>query len=752
MLAKLQAHLNSKNALVGPLSPIIDRIVESIPYQNVPKRMKQTIAVSEIMLLASQFRRNIHHWDGGEVTINSVAFIITGSGQNKDSSVNAARKCFTPAYDMINHKRTITAKARAKAQASEAGDDTPYEWSVYKKYYRAPNPLFVAPSTPEGFIQHLNDLDADGIGSGFLYSGEFGAELATNPLMVENIKVLAELYDLGNKEVKALKSRENQSKEIKGLPVSALLIGSPGNILYDENVKRKFKVEFSTKLARRSFFCFLPDQLPEADFRDISSLIASELLIENEAIAARMQISDGIKRVTEHNLSQGNSLLEVEPSVREMFIVYKRYNTEIAETIPKVYPISVLVRKHLQWKALKLAGAIAIFENSSLITEAHYIQAMRFCELLDKDMRLFEAELVKEQYEIFSDYMKSISIDGKSSIGLHELRKLGFIPSAGVPNQKMKDLIYLAASYDKDGVYSVANGSEIHYETPVHTDTVGLSYMPIDNTHLIALVEAKADKAEISAAKQTIAKNATNGYSYGATTFPELAELLNNDFAYSPFEFKNGIRSKETLVSKTKLLVLDIDDSDITAEECHYILQDLNHHIALSSDSTNNFKFRVILELDAEVDLNPIEWKYFYQSIANDLAIKVDPLPQSQIFYAYANRDVLSVTDKEKVEVRDHIMLAKDKASEKAPIAEKKLTTAQKEALLDNELDTFFYAFEAETGGGSRALLKAAYHAKDLGMSKEDIIELVYRINDYWVIPMENDRLQGTLINQIKRW
>lgn len=171
MLAKLQEHLNSKNALVGPLSPIIDRIVESIPYQNVPKRMKQTIAVSEIMLLASQFRRNIHHWDGGEVPINSVSFIITGSGQNKDSSVNAARKCFTPAYDMINHKRTIAAKTRAKTQASEAGDDTPYEWSVYKKYYRAPNPLFVAPSTPEGFIQHLNDLDADGIGSGFLYSG-----------------------------------------------------------------------------------------------------------------------------------------------------------------------------------------------------------------------------------------------------------------------------------------------------------------------------------------------------------------------------------------------------------------------------------------------------------------------------------------------------------------------------------------------------------------------------------------------------
>ena len=65
------------------------------------------------------------------------------------------------------------------------------------------------------------------------------------------------MYDEGSKEVKVLKARENQSKEVKNLPVSALFIGSQDNLLYDETIKHKFKTEFTSKLARRSFFIFV---------------------------------------------------------------------------------------------------------------------------------------------------------------------------------------------------------------------------------------------------------------------------------------------------------------------------------------------------------------------------------------------------------------------------------------------------------------------------------------------------------------
>jgi hypothetical protein len=71
--------------------------------------------------------------------------------------------------------------------------------------------------------------------------------------MLENIKILSEIYDTGDKEVKYTKGIEHRSKAINGQPVSALFVGSPGHILYDEATKKKFHIAFMSKLARRAW-------------------------------------------------------------------------------------------------------------------------------------------------------------------------------------------------------------------------------------------------------------------------------------------------------------------------------------------------------------------------------------------------------------------------------------------------------------------------------------------------------------------
>ena len=85
--------------------------------------------------------------------------------------MNAVRKCFKTSYSIIEQKRKDEAKRKAIHKAQSEGLESPAEWSTYKKFYIEPNPLFVSPSTAEGFIQHLNDLDEAGIGAGYIYSG-----------------------------------------------------------------------------------------------------------------------------------------------------------------------------------------------------------------------------------------------------------------------------------------------------------------------------------------------------------------------------------------------------------------------------------------------------------------------------------------------------------------------------------------------------------------------------------------------------
>ena len=732
-LELLEEELKKRGVFNTPLPKFINELADSIPNKLDPK-MKLTIAVSEIILFASQFRRNIKHWNNSLIPINAITFCISGSGTGKDSSINAMRKNFLGGYEVINHLRVEKAKETAKSIARSKGLAMPDSPDVYEKFYDKPMPLFVAPSTNEGFIQYLNELDRSGIGAGFILSGEFGAELLTSSTIIANLQLLAELYDEGKKEVKVLKDKDRQSEEIKNLPVSALFMGSPENILFDETVKKKFKTEFTTKLARRSFFNFNFFEVEEPTYSNINELLKEEMRIEDRARELNEKYSNEFKLLAIDQISRCGVPLEIDSKTRELITLYKKYNQQKASKVNKQYPITQLVIMHLYWKALKLAGALAIIKNKSSISEIEYKEAITFTELLNEDMKNFEIELVKDPYELFVGFCQTILQDNKCFVDTHSLRKMGYISTTSNTTSKLKDLANLASSYDPSGVYKVTD-TGIEYTKLVKTTGNGVSYLEVSGSK---------DDRKLACSK--------NG-SYASVEFKNLAGMLAKDFAYSPFKFRDGIRSKSNIEGGIKWIALDIDDSIYTDEQMHEILQDYNHHIARTSDPNNPFKFRVLLELDSIVDLGDREYKNFIKSISNYLDLKTDILPKSQIYFSYSGRNVLSVTDKYPLETKDHIMNAYNTTTLSNPTEYiDNLSDKQKKALLSDPLTTFNYAFEAPEGKGSVSLYRAAKHAKDLGMGKEEVIELIQEINSYWTRPMDQTRLNNTLIKQIQDW
>lgn len=751
MLELMKKELESYGAFSKKLPTVVNLVVDAIPSKTIPLRMKRVIAISELTVFASQFRRNIWHWEGFELTINSNSMIIGGSGLGKDSGVKAARRCFSTGYSKIEQKRLDLAKNAAIQAASDAGETPPYEAENYMKYYEAPPPVLIAPTTPEGLIQHLNDIGDLPLGAGSMYAGELGDELASNGNMEGIIKVIAETYDTGDKEVVYTKGKDYRSKEIKSMAFSSLLVGSPTYLLYDAAVRKKFLIAFGSKLARRVNFAYIHETIPEPSFKSVKELTAYKKAIKAKALTFREKMANGVSILTDYHLAKNNEHIQIDEEVEDLFETYFRYNYEMAKKVDAKYPLSKLVREHLQWKALKLAGTFAIFNMHDSIQVEDYIAAINFCETLNEDMANFEAQLVKEPYELFADYMRTTATTGEFELTVHELKKLAYITGTGNPLAKMKELVYLASSYDKSGVYKYSEHG-ISYEAIQPVDTMQVSYKKIDNSAIFDAIERGADYDEISNEKAKVARTATDGFKSAELEFKTLAGMLEKDHAYSPFVFKDGVRGRDNIISGTKFVVLDIDDSKITAKEAHYILQDINHHIALSSDKNNEFKFRVLVELDSIVEENTQVWRHFYKSVSDSLALNVDPLPQSQVFFSYGGegREVLSVTDKSPLEVRDHLMIAHDKTNSKA-ISEKPLTTPQKQALINDELTTFDFAFEC-TQNGSLNLITAAHKARYLGMDKEDIISLMFRINDYWDSPMPEDRIQHTIVSQIERW
>lgn len=744
MLDILRKRLEESSAFAPPKHNFVDAMVRAVPFNTVPLKMKVLFALSHLSNYASQFRRNIELWDGTPVPTNNISFVIADSGANKDSSNSKIKKCFSEGYETIRKVVEQQLREDAIEAAGAAGEDTPTEFAVYKRYLKPNPPVFMSISTGPGLVQHINDIGALPLGAGLQYSGELSDELAHNPNTMDNIKILSECYDLGNKEVTYTKAIEFRSKEIEGQPVSALFVGSPGHILYDETTKKKFHVAFMSKLARRCWFCYTPERMYEPDFTSehdpIKAMQEHEYQIEAEAAQAIAALRDEVNNLTEYNLSNLNNPVKTTPEVFELFNIYKRYNREVVDHSNNQESVYALVRAHLQWKALKLAGALAIIEQSDVITERHYITAVQYCELYDQDISLFEKDINKASHERLSDYLrKLVNEAGRSFISVHDIKKLGF--STAISYTKLHEMASLCAGYDAKGIYTVAeNNSGINFESLRVTDVLGCSYKKIDVSRLEkAMAKPDPDPTEIKKAKEAIGWTANNGYKHIEATFADLVEMLHQNLAYTPFEFKDGVRSRDNVIGGTKWVVFDIDKTTLSYEDAHFILDGVNHHIALTSDANNVYKYRVLVELDAYLELSAIAWKHFCTELSYDLGLTADILPQSQIFYAYENRPVLSVIDGIPVSTRDYVIRAKEKEMDQA-VKEKPPTTSQMKQLLDNPMGTFWYAFECEKGTRSVTLYRAVRHALDLGADIDYILDLLDQINTYLTNPMEEER------------
>ena len=66
-------------------------------------------------------------------------------------------------------------------------------------------------------------------------------------------------------------------------------------------------------------------------------------------------------------------------------------------------------------------------------------------------------------------------------------------------------------------------------------------------------------------------------------------------------------------------------------------------------------------------------------------------------------------------------------------------------------LTTFDKAYNARDGEGRRKLIWAARYARELGATKEYVLELIQKITSYWVGGFPEHDLE-VMLNQISRW
>ena len=694
-------------------------IIEKSITGNVYEKMKTAIALSETVTFATMMRAKIRLPDSTLVPVNGISFIIAESGASKDRSLNQARKCFSDIYSKMHTYLEKQAIKTAEKEALKNGKEKE-DWN---EFYVPPRPLFGgAKPTISGIIAHLNAMQDQRVGGGHIYSGEFGAELSNGNTMLELLQFAAEIYDLGNIKADWRKTVEAQGKEIKSMNFSSIFITSPGHIIYDQTIKKKFVMEFTTKLARRSFFNFNHEDIQIYE-ETIDELLARERRELEESITAVDTMKERLKDIKPEVFN----VLSLEDGLWDIYGVVKRMYEEISNSVDPELESYRLSLAHTQWRALKLAGALCQVDNRREVTKKDFAEALYYMNLFENDIKEFNIELNKESYELLDDYVNSIYQDHPIELTAHKLSKMGYINGVSGVKTKLRDLVDMANDIT-EGIYSV-DGTKITYERLKTKEFIGASYMACTGT------------------KEERAKKCSTGFMYKETGFDRIANLLSKDTVFCPFNFKDGERSNSNIIGGTKWVCLDVDHSDITDEEAHDMLGDYKHHIARTSNNSDPFKFRIALELDKYVEIESKKWKKFLESISNYIGINVDLLPQGQIYFGYEGRRVLSNLHGEPLPAKEHIIYA-NKEDEKKSVPSAK----ECKEMLSNPMQTFWYAYDAEKGGRSLALIRAAKHAKDLFANKDQVIELMNDINNYWVEPLEDERFERTVITQIERW
>jgi len=434
------------------------KAAEVIPG-NIPLKMKILMTATELTVFASHLRKPIL-WHGANIPVNIISFLVGGSGAGKGLSVKSVAGLVEEGYQKINTYRT----KHAKAQAVMAAEDDGKSPTAWRKYYSPPRDLKAAISTLPGTMKHLAALESGILGAGYMYVDEVGSELVSNADLSENIVALAVGYDSGEIPAKIVKDDANQVPAIHNLPYSALMFGSPANIIFDEKVKKKFKDEFSTKLSRRTSFSFVKEDPKRLHFSSNEESRAHARAERNKTQEAKKNWVPWFSHLVD---TTTHKPLTVTEEVEDLFSDYQNYNEWLSDTYIKQYPMSILHRQHLQWKSLKIAGALAILENSEEVTAKHFVEAVRFSEMYAGDMLEFEKELEKEPYELFADYMQATATNGYLSISAHKLRKMGFVRGTGATPGKLLELIELARSYDNTNTYQYADGYIHFYEEAI---------------------------------------------------------------------------------------------------------------------------------------------------------------------------------------------------------------------------------------------------------------------------------------------
>lgn len=226
--------------------------------------------------------------------------------------------------------------------------------------------------------------------------------------------------------------------------------------------------------------------------------------------------------------------------------------------------------------------------------------------------------------------------------------------------------------------------------------------------------------------------------------FTDLVDMLSKDYMFSPFNYLGYEQGTFNICSEASFVVIDVDSTSISIHErlTNLTNEGIQSIIATTSDPSNLYKYRILIPLDTSLTAD--EYRAVVTGIMSfGLVSDMDPASAkpAQKFYAYANSLVLSDFTNPPLITSDYMV--------DISLPEYRATspTANITEIL-HEFDSYRFATK---GKRTRSLLSVAYTCIELGLSYEQLEQVVNYVNSLFLIPKPQSEVNRRVLNFIKQ-
>ncbi len=575
---------------------------------------------------------------------------------------------------------------------------------------------------------------------------EFGLALKQNGTVSELLELLGTLFDMGASQAQAFKTVDVREQAVEGMYPNTLLHSSPKIVFGDEKVRTNISNMFHTMLARRSWFS-MPTEEESIENNPVPLLISDSRAIARERRVTISTTSSELDNLTAEVIrnmlaSEENRVVKFSEEAQQLYVDYFENNAKRAE-LEEDSSIKQVETNGRAFKTARLAALWALIDNTNEISFATLSSAIYFAEFNSRYIDKFVALTTAKSFKLLGDLFKEGKIE---EISLDIAIMKGYIQRV---TTDFKELL--------DPMNSYLRG---HGIATYDSDTKLFKYAPFK------MVEPEKGDYNISytkvpgMVKDDRTKHLAGFELYKDMSMLQLVKLVSTDTIFSSFKYRDGEnaygemvkmrRSRDTIDSSTKLLVIDVDESETPIEQMHGYLKTFKHVISTTSDVNNKHKFRILLPINIELQSDdPHMYKCIVKNVCESMLVKYDPASQTDIqaFYGYSGAQVFSTEEGDLFDVTDIVSDCINNKDEGLP----KLTVPKSPAAQKKEIDSvmananrvFSYVIDCPKGTGSLSMARASMHMRDMGMGKEQYSQVINYLNSCWQNPMPTERLDN---------